>query len=141
VKVFVQDPQIQLQELGMAIPDAVDPSRPAVLDPSHRSFVDYETFFFADEADKRRFDADPTASCGILTDPVTKKRFRPGTDSPRSEFNGRMYVFFDAASKATFEKAPEAFARANYDMIEVPGMPSMPLLPAPPAAPAAPAAH
>ena len=137
MKVFVQDPQIQLQELGMAIPDLVDPRRPALLDPAHRSFVDYETFFFADEADKRRFDADPRASCGILTDPVTKKHFRPGSDSPRSEFKDRMYVFFDAANKATFEKMPEAFARANYDMIEVPGMPAMPLLPAPPAAPPA----
>jgi len=131
VKVFVQDPQIQLIDLGISVPDAIDPSRPAVLDAAHRSFVDYETYFFADEEDKRRFDADPTASCGVLTDPVTKQRFRPGSDSPRSEFKGRMYVFFDAANKATFEKAPEAFARPNYDSIEVPGMPA---LPAPPAA-------
>jgi len=123
VKVFVQDPQIQLQELGIAIPDALDQRRPAVLDPAHRSFVDYETFFFADEADKRRFDADPTASCGILTDPVTKQRFRPGSDSPRGEFAGRTYVFFNSTNKATFDQAPEAFARPNYDSIEVPGMP------------------
>ena len=126
MKVFVQDPQIQLQELGIAVPDAIDPRKLAVLDPAHRSFVDYETYFFADEADKRRFDADPTGSCGILTDPVTKQRFRPGSDSPRGEFAGRTYIFFDEASKATFDKAPEAFARANYDHIEVPGMPSMP---------------
>jgi YHS domain-containing protein len=118
----VQDPQIQLQELGIAIPDAIDPKKPAVLDPAHRSFVDYEVFFFADEADKRRFDADPRGSCGILTDPVTKKRFRPGSESPRGEFAGRMYVFFDEASKAAFDKTPEAFARANYDSIEIPGM-------------------
>ena len=122
----MQDPQNQLQELGIAVPDLIDPTRPAVLDPAHRSFVNYETFFFADEADKRRFDADPTASCGVLTDPVTKKRFRPGSDSPRGEFAGRIYLFFDATSKATFEKAPETFARPNYDAIEVPGMPSMP---------------
>jgi len=135
VKVFVQDPQIQLADLGIPIPDAIDPKRPAVLDAAHRSFVDYETYFFADEADKRRFDADPTAACGILTDPVTKQRFRPGSDSPRSQFAGRAYVFFTEANKATFEKAPEAFARPNYDAIEIPGMPMMPEPPATPARP------
>jgi YHS domain-containing protein len=125
----VQDPQIQLQELGIAIPDALDPRKAAVLDIAHRSFVNYETFFFADEGDKRLFDADPTASCGILTDPVTKQRFRPGSDPPRTEFGGRTYLFIDAASKAAFEKTPEALARPNYDAIEVPGMPSVPAAP------------
>jgi len=122
VKVFVQDPQIQLQQLGLTIPDALDPKRSAILDGDHRSFVNYETFFFADEADRRRFDADPTASCGILTDPVTKERFRPGSDSPRTTFDGRTYIFFTEANKAAFDKNPEAIARPNYDMIEVPGM-------------------
>jgi YHS domain-containing protein len=118
----VQDPQIQLQELGIAIPDVLDPKKPAVLDAAHRSFVNYETFFFADEADKRRFDADPSASCGILTDPVTKERFRPGSASPRTTFGGRAYYFLSEANKATFEKNPEAIALPNYDAIVVPGM-------------------
>ena len=118
----MQDPQIQLQELGLAIPDALDPARSAVLDAAHRSFVNYETFFFADEADRRRFDADPTASCGVLTDPVTKERFRPGSDSPRGTFGGRTYIFFNSANKESFEKNPEAVALPNYDAIVVPGM-------------------
>jgi len=118
----VQDPQIQLQELRLAIPDALDPKKPAVLDAAHRSFVNYETFFFADEADKRRFDADPSGSCGILTDPVTKERFRPGSASPRTTFGGRAYFFLNEANKAAFEKNPEAVALPNYDAIEVPGM-------------------
>ena len=122
----MQDPQIQLKELGIVVADLIDPSRPAVLDAAHRSFVNYETFFFADEADKRRFDADPTGSCGVLTDPVTKQRFHPASDAPRSQFNGRAYLFFDEAGKAAFDKAPEALAIPNYDNIEVPGMPSMP---------------
>jgi len=109
-------------ELGLAIPDAVDPKRPAVLDAAHRTFVNYETFFFADEADRRRFEADPTASCGVLTDPVSKERFRPGSDSPHGEFGGRPYYFFSEANKAAFEKTPEAFALPNYDKIEIPGM-------------------
>ena len=122
----MQDPQIQLQELRIAVPDALDPRKSAVLDAAHRSFVNYETFFFTHEGDKRRFDADPTAACGVLTDPVTKQRFRPGSDSERTEFAGRTYFFFTPETKAAFEKSPEAFARPNYDAIEVPGMPSMP---------------
>jgi YHS domain-containing protein len=118
----VQDPQIQLKELGLPIPDPIDPSKSAVLDPEHRSYVNYETFFFADEADRRRFEADPTASCGILTDPVSKERFRPGSGSPRGTFNGRPYYFVSEANKAAFEKNPEAFALPNYDSIEIPGM-------------------
>jgi YHS domain-containing protein len=74
----VQDPQIQLKELGLGVPDALDPQKAAVLDTAHRSFVNYEIYFFVNEDDKRRFDADPTASCGILTDPVTKARFMIG---------------------------------------------------------------
>jgi YHS domain-containing protein len=122
----VQDPQIQLRDIGIDVPDAVDPKRPAVLDAAHRSFVNYETFFFADDADKRRFDADPSASCGVLTDPVTKERFRPGSDSPRGSFGGRAYYFFTAASKAEFDTSPQLYATPNYDKIEIPGMPSMP---------------
>ncbi len=118
----MQDPQIQLLELGLAIPDPLDPKRSAVLDVAHRSFVNYETFFFADEADRRRFDADPSASCGILTDPVTKERFRPGSDSPRGTFGGRIYFFLNETNKVAFEKNPEAVALPNYDAIEVPGM-------------------
>jgi YHS domain-containing protein len=118
----VQDPQIQLQELGIGVPDAIDNRKAAVLDSAHRSFVNYEVFFFADEGDKRRFDADPTGLCGVLTDPVTKQRFRPGDDAPRVDFNGRTYFFFTAEGKATFEKSPETFARPNYDAIQIPGM-------------------
>jgi len=118
----VQDPQIQLKELGIAVPDVLDPKKTAILDAAHRSFVNYETFFFADEADKRRFDADPTGSCGILTDPVTKERFRPASASPRTTFGGRAYFFLNEANKAAFEKSPEAVALPNYDAIEVPGM-------------------
>jgi YHS domain-containing protein len=128
----VQDPQIQLQQLGIPVHDWMDPKREAVLDAAHRSFVNYETFFFADEGDKKRFDADPTASCGILTDPVSKRRFRPASDAPRVQHDGRIYLFLDDESKATFEKVPDLFARPNYDTIEIPGMPME--LPTPPPA-------
>ena len=122
----MQDPQIQLAEMGIEVPDLVDPRRKAVLDPAHRSFVNYETFFFAEESDKRTFDADPTALCGILTDPLTKRRFRPASNAPRTQFDGRTYLFLSDEDKSTFLKSPESFARPNYDKLEIPGMPMMP---------------
>ncbi len=124
----MQDPQVQLQELGIAVPDLLDRGKPAILDVAHRSFVNYETFFFADESEKRLFDADPTASCGVLTDPVTKQRFRPASDAPRLAYGGRIYLFIDEANKLAFEKNPEGMARPNYDAIAIPGMP----MPSPP---------
>jgi len=134
----VQDPQVQIGELGIEIPDLVDPSRKAVLDPAHRSFVNYETYFFADEADKKRFDADPTGSCGALTDPISKRRFRPASDAPRADVDGRIYLFLSEEDRSKFLASPEAYARPNYDAIEIPGMPMMPA-PAPTPAPASPA--
>ena len=81
----MQDPQIQLQELGIGVPDMLDNRKAAVLDPAHRSFVDYEVFFFADEADKRRFDADPTGSISVArtnTADGSPPPCRPLTRSP-----------------------------------------------------------
>lgn len=118
----MQDPQIQLKELDLAFPDPLDAKTTAVLDTAHRSSVNYETFFFADEADRRRFDADPTASCGVLTDPVTKDRFRPGSDSPRATFGGRTYFFLTAENKAAFDTDPQGLALPNYDAIQIPDM-------------------
>ena len=113
----MQDPQIQLKELGVTLSDPIDPSREAVLDADHRSFVNWETYFFADLDTKRRFDADPLRWCGILTDPVTRHRFRPGGRAPRSDFDGRVYFFYDEAGKKAFDAQPETYARANFDMV------------------------
>ena len=115
----MQDPQIQLTDLGITLQDAIDPSRPAVLDPEHRTFVNWETFFFADLESKRRFEEDPIRWCGVLTDPVTRQRFVPGDLSPRSTHDGRAYFFYTAESKATFEDMPAMYATANFDMIKM----------------------
>lgn len=113
----MQDPQVQLKALGLNFPDAIEASRAAVLDVEHRSFVNYETYFFADAEAKARFDADPTRYCGPLTDPVSKRRFRPGALSPRSDHDGRVYFFFTEAGKTSFDRTPSAFARPSYDHI------------------------
>lgn len=115
----MQDPQDQLVDLGIGVQDAIDPDRDAVLDRAHRSFVNWETFFFADTASKRRFDADPLRWCGILTDPVSRQRFVPGDRSPRSEYGGRPYFFYTDANKAVFDASPDTYATANFDMIKM----------------------
>jgi YHS domain-containing protein len=115
----VQDPQIQLNDLGIALKDAIDGTRDAILDAEHRSFVNWETFFFADLESKRRFDEDPARFCGVLTDPVSRQRFVPGDRPPRSQHDGRVYFFYSEAAKATFDAAPSMYATANFDMIKM----------------------
>jgi YHS domain-containing protein len=113
----VQDPQTFLNDLAIEIPSVMDGHRPAVLDVAHRSFVNYEAFFFADDAEKRRFDADPAHYCGILTDPVTRERFEPGGESPRLDYSGRAYFFLTRSSLETFREAPDMYALPNPEML------------------------
>jgi YHS domain-containing protein len=113
----VQDPQIQLNELGITLDDPVDPSRKAVIDAAHRSFVNWEAYFFADLDTKRRFDDDPLRWCGVVTDPVSRQRFAPGTNSPRASYDGRVYFFYTADDKTKFESMPALYATANADMV------------------------
>jgi len=113
----VQDPEIYLNELGIQVNDLFDPTRPAVLDAAHRSRVNFENFFFADTAGKARFDADPIAQAGVVTDPVSRQRFRPAPSSPRLLHDGRPYVFFSEESRAAFVASPEMYAEPDYKML------------------------
>ena len=113
----MQDPQIQLNDLGITLDDPVDPGRKAVVDAEHRSVVNWETYFFADLDTKRRFDDDPLRWCGIVTDPVSRQRFAPGTRSPKTTYDGRLYFFYSEEDLATFTAAPDMYATATADMI------------------------
>ncbi|HUC44103.1 MAG TPA: hypothetical protein VMR65_08700 [Candidatus Sulfotelmatobacter sp.] len=113
----MQDPQIQLLEMGLTFTDPVEPTRPAVLDAAHRSYVNWEVYFFAGEDTKRRFDADPLRWCGHVTDPVSHQRFVPGSGSPRTVYEGRPYFFYTPASADTFLQNPPMFATVNFDMM------------------------
>ena len=104
----MQDPQVQLNEMGVRLADPVAPDRSAILDAAHRSFVNWEIFFFADDDTKRRFDADPGRWCGVITDPVSRQRFVPGTDSPQTVYEGRPYFFFSAADLKAFRENTSA---------------------------------
>ena len=113
----MQDPQNYLKELGVKLTCCVDPARPAILDSAHQTFIGFESFFFADSANKARFMDDPYRYCGTLTDPVSKERFIPGEGSPTATYNNRQYVFASASSQSMFEAMPEMYYLPNYKML------------------------
>ncbi len=112
----MQDPETCLDQLGVGLFGAVDEDAPAVLDSEHRSYVNWEVFFFSSPARREQFEADPLAYCGVVTDPVTKTRFRPDGGSPRIDYDGRPYYFGSTASLEKFKLMPAALADPNLEM-------------------------
>jgi len=117
VRVFVQDPEPYLHEQQLTVQDPIDPSRPALVDAAHRSFVNYEIYYFADAENKRAFDATPLRWCGAVTDPVTRERFQPGDDSPRRERDGRVFYLASQTSAASFDAMPDMYVLPDYRML------------------------
>ena len=99
-----------LQALNIGVHDLLHPDRPAKLDPAFRTLVNYEVFFFSDGDSKRKFEKNPTAYCGWLTDPVTQKRFQPKKSSPRWTYAERRYYFSSDTTLAAFKAHPDSFA-------------------------------
>jgi YHS domain-containing protein len=115
--VFVEDPERYLTELGVQVPDFFDTTKVAVLDFATRSRVNFETFFFADQDGKKRFDADPARYAGLLVDPVNKVRFQPSARSPRLDYNNRPFFFSSDSTRAAFAATPDSFAVARGRMM------------------------
>ena len=113
----MQDPARYLTELGVSLTSATDEQRTAILDADHRSYVNWEVFFFADLEEKVVFERDPVRFCGVVTDPVSKKRFRPAIDSPRVDYAGRPYFFQTKATLEQFESMPDGLANPMHKMI------------------------
>ena len=117
MRVFVQDPEPYLFDQQLIVQDPVEPERAALLDGAHRSFVNYEVFLFADDETKGRFDADPIRWCGVLTDPITRERFRPVGESPRRDRDGRVFVFPSVTSAEAFDAMPDMYFLPDYRML------------------------
>ena len=105
-----------LNELGVELACAVNTDRKAVIDASHRVFVNYETFYFSDDDAQEAFRRAPHRYSGLLTDPVTRKRFAPGSDSPRRETGGRVLYFASAETAAQFDSDPDEFGAMDLSM-------------------------
>lgn len=99
----MQGPEEYLNELGISLPGAVDPSKPAILDVAHRELVNYEAYYVSDEAAKKQFEAQPYRYTGKVTDPVSMERFLPTEASPVRSYGGRLFYFSSQENARTFD--------------------------------------
>jgi YHS domain-containing protein len=113
----VQDPEWYLKELGVKLPCAVVKGGDARIDKSTSARVNHEIYYFSTPAAKRKFLADPLRWCGMVTDPVSRERFRPREGSPRVDHGGRPYFFASDATSAAFAAEPARFAEPDGKMI------------------------
>jgi YHS domain-containing protein len=98
-----------LEQEGIHPRCIVDPTREAKLDSKLRTFVNYEVFFFCDEAALATFQGNPTRYCGLLTDPVSQQRFQPAPGSFRRDYMGRPYYFESDSTYVAFAATPDSF--------------------------------
>lgn len=112
----MQDVPEFLRRKGLAFQDYLDARRSAVIDAEHCVRLNWETYFFADAWERERFLSDPVTYCGMLTDPVSRLRFRPGQDSPRFTHESVTYYFQNAEHRARFEGDPELFRLPSWKM-------------------------
>ena len=112
----MQDVPGFVRRKGLTLNDYFDPSRPAVIDDDHLARINYESFFFADTEGRAVFLDDPIRYCSLVTDPVTKRRFRPRPTSLRAEYEGVLYLFESRTGLSTFERMPQDFVRPGYRM-------------------------
>ena len=103
--VFVQDVPKALLRNGLVFPCYMDPSQTAIIDAAYAVSVNYETYLFATSTARETFRGDVVLYCGLLTDPVTKQRFRPDDCSPRIKHEGVLYFFEGQDQYAMFVRA------------------------------------
>lgn len=107
----MQSPEIYLHQFPqIEFPCPVNPDRKAVVDEKMRAFVNYEVYFFSDRGALRRFRKDPLRYCGLLTDPVTQRRFHPAKSSPHLEYKDRLFYFSSDSTRVAFVATPDSFA-------------------------------
>jgi YHS domain-containing protein len=114
---FSDGPDGYLERLEIELASFMDETKPAVLDAEHRTFVNYEIYFFADAGELTEFEKDPLQYCGLLTDPVSKKRFQPGKSSPTLTFRGQPYYFLTAENRSAFIAKPSTYALPQFGML------------------------
>ena len=69
----------------------------------------HDIFYFADDAERKRFLDTPFRFCGKLTDPVSGARFLPSASSPKFEYEGRTYYFATKQTRKTFVAKPAMY--------------------------------
>ena len=112
----MQDVPKALERKGLVFACYMDPSRPAKLDNAYTVRVNYETYLFADSTARALFQGDIVQYCGLLTDPVSKRRFRPDDASPRFQDDSVTYFFESHEQLEMFAQDPESFRLPAYAM-------------------------
>lgn len=115
----MQDPELFLNDLSLGVNCAVERDKAAVISAAYRVSVGYETYFVCDSAALEKFRGNIPEYCGTLTDPVTKARFRPSDNSPRTAYLERLYFFASDSSKQAFDMMPDNYAWPQHHMIPV----------------------
>jgi YHS domain-containing protein len=112
----LQDVPAFVARSGLVFQDYLDARKPAILDAAHCARLNFEAYFFGDPWEKERFLSDPLVYCGLLTDPISRRRFRPRPDSPRTRHGEVTYYFESQANREIFEEDPEAFRLPGWKM-------------------------
>ena len=113
--VWVTDPPKFLNEESLKVNCIVNPTRPAVIDSTHMAAINWEYYFFSDQAAKDAFLKSPLKYVGLLTDPVSGKRFRPGRLSPKLVDGGRTYYFSSLFTYLSYRKSPKEYTFRRMD--------------------------
>jgi YHS domain-containing protein len=98
---FAGEPEKFVKELGKC---PMNPNGGAKVAANTRVVLNNDLFYFCCPNCVNGFKGAGAAKVAELTDPVTKKAFKPSADSPRAEVKGQIYLFASAESKAEFEK-------------------------------------
>lgn len=106
--VFSKEPESYLSAFSPALVCPVT-KKSARVDAKLRAYVNHEIFYFADEASRQKFRTTPIKFVGVLTDPVSRARFKPTAKSPRADWESRPYFFESAESRAKFVESPQKY--------------------------------
>lgn len=112
----MQDVPGYVKRTGLQFACYMDPDRAAIIDGAFAVRLNYETYFFADSAAREVFRASPVQFCGLLTDPVTKQRFRPQEDSPSYTHEKVLYLFESLDTYEAFVAMPGKYKLPGYKM-------------------------
>ena len=112
----MQDVDAYLVRRAVSLGCYFRPEVPAVLDDAHQVRLNYEAYFFSEPEMVARFRADPIRYCGLLTDPVSNRRFRPDRAAPRLAHEGVVYYFESVQTRDRFRRTPEAYVLPGWTM-------------------------
>lgn len=111
MRVFGEDPDQYVEARKVRVPCAVHPNKKAKPDPKLTARLNWEIFMFSSAKARAAFDREPLRYCGLLTDPVSQRRFQPTPQSPVFAFHDRRYYFESDSTRAVFAAAPDSLAK------------------------------